>query len=387
MTSSYDSTGVTLDKFADVLARMIALAEETQGNISTDEDTFEGHIIKLLATVLAEINDTFQGVYDARSVSGSAGTYLDNLLELVNISRSAAAYSTATLTITATAATTVPAGTQYSTATGITFATDSELVFTAAGDDTVDATCTVVGANDAGAGTVTEIVNSVFAISDVTNAADATPGRLRETDSEMRIRHTVATATSGDSDAGSIYEAITAVDSVSSAYIHDNDTDGTVDSVPAGTIHCSAIGGDEDEIAAAINASKTASVPMYGSTTVSVYDTITSQTKDIKFSVAANVPIYITVEVEKLTGMYPDDGDALMRAALVDFVADLQINDDVEYKALYRPIYAVPGGVVNDLFIGTAATPSGEVDLTMTALQRAQLTTAQAVTAVVITEV
>ena len=145
MTSTYTSGNVTLDRYADILTRLVALAESQWGtSVNTAEDEILGHLLRNIALLIGEINEVVQEVYDGSSVANSSGTQLDNLVELIGLTRQSAAYSTATVTFTATAATTVPAGTRVSTSTtGLVFATDSALAFTAAGSDSVAATCTV----------------------------------------------------------------------------------------------------------------------------------------------------------------------------------------------------------------------------------------------------
>lgn len=372
MTSTFTSAGITLDRQADILARLHVLAKARWGDsINLDEDGFPGGLYVDVSILLAEINEILQDVYDSGSVSDSTGAKLDALVELIGLSRSAAAYSTVTLTLTATKATTVPAGSFYSTAAGVTFATDSELVFSGAGSSTVAATCTEVGANDAAIGEVNVLTTSISGISAVTNAAAATPGRIRETDAELKERHTSAVETSGDGDAASIKEAVEAVSGVSAVYVFDNDTDETAaDGTPAHHIHVSAIGGTDAAIAAAIDGAKTSGVPMHGATSVNHYSSITKQTKTIKFDRAVNTPAHLAMTLVTVPGVFPDDGQDQIKAALVTHGAGITINEDVVYSALYGPIYSVSGLNVTALKLDTADPPVGVVDLSSSALIR-----------------
>jgi hypothetical protein len=371
MTSTFDSTGITLDRYADTLAWLVEQAEAQWGEgIDTSEEEFYGHLFRLLTTVVAKQNEIIQSIYDGQVVSNSDGALLDGLVELIGLERISAAYSTVTLTLTATAATVVPAGTQYKTAANVVFATDTELTFTGAGSQDVAATCTVTGPNDAAIGEVNTIVNSVYGITTVTNAAAATPGRNRETAAELKERHTTATATSGEEDTASIYEAISGVDGVSSVYVFDNDTDEAVGGVPARTLHCSVIGGTDADIAAAIAGAKTSTIATYGATTVSHYNTTTRQTRDINFDRAVNTDTHIEVTIQTVSGVYPDDGDDQLKAALVAHYDDIRTNDDVKYNALYRPIYSIPGLTVTALKLDTSDPPTGTSDLTSSALIR-----------------
>ncbi len=377
MTSTYDSTGITLDRYADILDRLVTLSETQWGDgINTDEDSYLGHTLRVIATIIGETNEILQSVYDSMSVSNATGTNLDNRLELIGLSRSAAAYSTVTLTLTATDATTVPAGSQYATSADIIFATDSALVFTGAGSDDVEATCIITGANEAAASTVTTIKTPIYGISACTNAAAATPGRSRQSSASLKEAHTIAVSTSGERDAASIYEAILAVTGVSSVYILDNNTSSTIGSVPANTLAISVIGGDTDDIAEAIDNTITATVATYGTTTVSVYGATTSQDKDINFTVAANTDIYVDIDYTPVEGVFPEDGEAQLKTELLAHFDDLDIADTVVYNTLYKPIYTVPGVTLNTLYTGTAASPSGTSDITRTSAQRATLTAA-----------
>lgn len=365
MTSQYTSAGIIMDRYADVLAREFVLAKAEWGDsVYLEKDELLGHLCHVIASIIGEeVNQIVQDVYDEKSVSNSSGTHLDNLMELIGLTRQSSAYTTVTLTLTATEATTVTAGSRYATVSEVIFATDSEVVFTAAGTATVSATCTEVGAFSVGAAEVTEIKTTTFGISAVTNVAAAVPGRSRELDPSLKARHTVAVSTSGDNDAASVYEAVTAVTGVSAAYVYANDTDATVDGVPPATLYVSVIGGDSDEIAAAIDSTKVSSVPTSGYTTVSVYNETTSQAKDINFDIAYERDIYVTADLTVKNGIFPDDGEALLKTAIADHFSPFKIHDDVVFTAVYRPLYSLPGVVVDDLYIGIHSSPNGQVDI------------------------
>lgn len=371
MTSTFNSSGITLDRYSDILDRLEALAVIKWGEgIDTSEDEFYGHLLRLISTLVSEINEILQSVYDAGSVANSSGVALANNVELIGLSFNEAAYSTVTLTLTSTAPTTVPAGTQYGTSAGAVFATDTELVFAAAGSDTVAATCTVVGSNDAEIGEVNVIINARYGITTCTNAAAATPGRLQETSPELKERHSIAVSTSGDEDAASIYEAISGVAGVSAAYIYDNDTNEYVGMIPPHNINCSAIGGTDIDIATAIAGAKTSGVPTYGLVSEEVYNPVTRQARDINFDRAANTDTHIIVNISTIDRVFPGDGVEQIKTNLVSHFTDININDDVLFTALYAPIYTVSGVIVNSMFLGTSDPPAGTANLASDSLIR-----------------
>jgi uncharacterized phage protein gp47/JayE len=371
MTSTYTSAGVQLDRYADILAEFFTSAKSTWGDsVDLSDDDYIGHAYRLLSVKLGELGDVIQGIYDAGIIANASGTHLDNNVALVGIERASAAYSTGNVTFTVNRAVVIPAGFQVKTTeTEIVFETDDELIIAAAGTGSVDVTAINVGVNEAAAGEITKLVSTLFGVTAVTNAAAVTPGRLRGTDAEVRADHSAAVATSGEDDSNGIYEAVDALSTVSATYVFDNDTGQTVDGVPTGSVHVSAIGGTASEIATAISNNKTCGVQTHGAQTVTLYNETTRQSKDIHYDIAATVPIYISLVIST-PGNYPDDFLAQIRANLIAHFDLLQIKDTVDYKALMAPIYQVNGIVVETMTIGTSPAPSGTSDLTMTALQR-----------------
>jgi uncharacterized phage protein gp47/JayE len=374
MTSTYDETGIVLDRYSDVYARLVELARSQFGNsVNTAKDTYLGHQIDNHSLLTAEANEIIQAVFDAISVNNATGVQLANILAFLGIEWSEASFSTVPLTLTATEATTVPTGSQYKTAANVIFSTDVEVVFTGAGTQEVASTCTVVGPFEAAIGEVNIINTSVFAITTVTNLAAATPGRYRATDAEMKETHTIAVATTGEHDTASIYEAVSEVTGVSAVDVTENDTSETVNGVPANSVAVSHIGGDDLEVATAIANNITASVPTFGTGAVDVYNDVTSQTKTINKTVGSTVPIYIEIEGDT-TQLYPNDGDDQIKANIVAAFATYRMGQDVVYTSIYGPIYNVPGIIVTSLKTDIVSPPTGTADIN---ISRSQLATIQ----------
>ena len=285
--STYGSTGISLIRYADILANAIEAAElswdeSVDTTINDAQDAFLGHLLRDLSLTFNDLNEILQAIYDSGNHLNSSGVRLDHLYSLVGIKRPGDVASTSVLTLTSDRVTTVSAGSQYKTASGLIFATDSILAATV-GSNTVPSTCTIYGANNAAIGEINTIVTSTTGITAVTNAAAAVPGRLRALDPEQKAAHTIAVSTSGLNDDASIYEAGIAVTGVSGLSVNSNDEDYTVDGVPSKHLHCVFIGGSDADIAKAIADSKIGSQPTHGSTTVAYYNEVTSQSKNINF--------------------------------------------------------------------------------------------------------
>lgn len=373
MASTADSSGVVFDKYADIIAAQIAAAILQWGeSVDTSEEEYLGHKLRLISTMQGDSNDISQTLYDALSIANSSGAKLANLVAIVGLTRQKATKSTAVLSLTATQACTVPVGAQYKTAANVIFETTEEQVFTGAGTADVNAQCTVTGANEAGAGEINLISTTIFGISGVTNSVAATPGQARETDQELKEAHTLATETSGDDDVGSIYEALRKVTNNSSALVEENDEDYAVNDIPAHSLRISVIGGTDEDIATAINNNRTSTIPTVGTTTTTVYNTNTGQSKDIKFSRAADKRHYLDATITT-TGLFPDDGLTQINTALTTHFANFRIGDDTDYNGLFAPFYSVPGVIVTALTVGTNPSPTGTVTIVNSHLERAAL--------------
>lgn len=364
--STYDSTGISMDRYADVLADMIALAEDWKGkSISTDEKELLGHMLRQVSYQTDTANEKIQSIYDALGLSNNSGVPLDNILELINMARQSAVASTATVTCTVSKATTIPAGSTVRTSANVYFTTDEELVFVGAGSDNVDVTCTEYGPNNAAIGEINTIVSTVNGWTSVTNAAAATTGRLRETDAELKLRHAVAVSTSGERDSASISEAVGNVDGVSAVLVDD-------DSYPVATY---VIGGTDADVAEAIDGALTVGIETAGTTSNDVYSDTTKQTRAINFTRAVDLNIYIDLEIE-VTALFPADGDDQIKTAIADLFDGNNISDDVIYLKLPGAVYTVPGCIVSAIYVGTAPSPTGTSDISVSNTQRAVIDSA-----------
>jgi uncharacterized phage protein gp47/JayE len=368
--STYGSTGLSMDRYADILAQMIALAEAWKGSsLSTDEQTLMGHLLRQVAYQTDNVNEKIQSLYSTMSVSDNIGNGLDNIVELIGLSRQSAVKSTATVTCIASKACTIPAGSLVKTSANVYFSTDEDLIFAGSGYDYVGVTCTEFGPISGGAGEINTIVNSVNGWSSVNNVDAIIPGRNRETDVDLKIRHTTAVATSGERDAASIAEAVGAVAGVSAVKVLED----TASSIP---VYVYVIGGTDADIAKAIDDQLTVGIGTGGTTAVDVYNDTLREVKTIRFSRATDVDIYIDMVLSINENLFPADGALQIKEALSGIFNGNSIGVDVIYNQLFQPIYTVPGVIVSQLFIGTSPSPSGTSNITIGNAWRAVLDTA-----------
>ena len=75
--STFDSTGLMMDRYADLLEAAILAAQAKWGDgIKTDEDELLGHLLRQVCLLGGELNELLQDVYDSKSVSKAATSEL-----------------------------------------------------------------------------------------------------------------------------------------------------------------------------------------------------------------------------------------------------------------------------------------------------------------------
>lgn len=366
MPSTFGPEGIVYNKYSDHISEMNESIVDSLGeSINLDKDSFIGFVRDMVASAEAQANEIGQQVYDSGFVSSSSGVVLDGNVGHVGMERSGDSYSTIEqIQLTAIKACTVPAGTRYRTANNVIFATDTALIFTGAGTDTVEGTCTVPGPNNVEIGELAYIVNSVNGITTVTNLTAAVPGTNRQTDAQLKEAHTIVTETSGEDDAAGIYEALYEIP-VSAARIIDNDSEGTSTedgTTPPHSIRVIVIGGSDADVAEAINNNITTGVTTYGSESEDVYNSDYGYTKTIHFDRGAEVSTRLTINITKYKN-FPDDGEQQISSELADVFDDYTLGSTADHAQIVGACYQVAGLKVNSIGISKDGAAAVEDDV------------------------
>lgn len=145
--------------------------------------------------------------------------------------------------------------------------------------------------------------------------------------------------------------ALASVKSVGFLY---NDTDTTVDTIPAystewivapkAEVRADALGVMKTDVATAIINGKTPGSPTYGNTTVVAQDVFGSQ-KFVNFTIAEEIPIEISVTVgtPEATGVFDLSNLSDIKTVVSDYVNNLDIGKDVSYSRCIAPFAASTG--------------------------------------------
>ena len=372
--STFTTAGYTIDRYADILEALILDLKAAFGdNIKTEADSVFGQLSAIVSEMVADVNESVEGIVAAYNPQTAAGAYLSALVMLNGIERREAEESSVTLSCTTNAAgATIPAGSLVSDPLiGEQFATDAIAVIGPSTSANVSATAVNAGPISAVAGTLTQIDTPIYGWESVTNPAGATEGQDEETDTELRVRRQIAAERTGTSNVAAIYTEIANIDAVEQVTVHQNIGAVTdVDGIPPKSIWAIVLGGADQDVAEAIFSTLSAGIGMYGDTPIVYPDPITGDNYTITFERPDDLPIYIEVEVTK-DADYPADGDDQIEAALVAHFETFAIGQDVEYSRLFTPINSVAGHYVTLLEIGIAPAPAGTSNISVDADNRA----------------
>ncbi len=341
MTYGLLTTGFSAKRLADI---KLEVEESCRGIYGTNVDVSPaeplGQLIGILSEREALLWELAEAVYSAGYRDGASGVSLDRVVALAGIVRREATHTVVTLTGAGTAATVIPAGSVVSIDdTGERFATDEELIL----PGSVTATAEEEGAIVALAGTVWAIETPVAGWTGATNATDADPGLVRETDAQLRLRHAQTMRAGPGSSADSIRASLLALDGVSEAVVIENENIGpNAAGQPGKSFQAVVRDGDAQEIVDAIWAGKPAGIETYGSSSGTAVDAA-GNGHTVYWTEPDPIEVWIEIDVEVDTdpegvSSFPADGEAEIEAAILAFAATLKIGQNVSAWKLKRVI-------------------------------------------------
>ena len=194
------------------------------GEWNTDPSSPDGLKIAHDAEVFGALDQLVKQAYDARDPNKATGKDLDVLRKLTGAERSPGTPTTATLTLTGTPGTFIPAGCQAKTSDGIVFELDENVLLDDNGVGTSSAHCTESGAKEVSANRITQIVTVIGGWQTVTNRTVASVGTDAESDAVFRVKSARAVARGGTAQRDSLYGEIYAVSGVRKVQIYENKT-------------------------------------------------------------------------------------------------------------------------------------------------------------------
>lgn len=343
-----DGAGLHVPEYEDIKQRLLESFRQIFGNdLYLGADTQDYQMIAEFSDCLDDVYSLIIEAYNNRNPNYATGTALDMIIALNGLRRITATKSTVVLTLSGVEGTVVPAGSVCQDVAGYQWTTDAAATIPAGGSVNVNATCTVAGAVNAAAESITLIMSPTAGWVSVTNANAAVAGTDTETDAQLHDRREKSVANTGISISEAMYGAVRALAGVTKERMYQNST-GSVDAngVPAHSICMSVLGGDGDEIGKTIFNKKAPGVGTYGGanasageTSVTVVD-VFGNNNTILFNRPQAVTLTITVKIKTFSGYYSGVDD-IIKQNIVDYISKLNIGDDVNVGLLYAPILAV----------------------------------------------
>lgn len=393
MTYFSTVSGLVYPAWAALLDAMKARFRAAYGDdIRVDDpDGGMGRMARIIAERTSDILSDLGATVACLLPSTSNGAILDELVKFNGITRNVATNTTGQVTIYSNdySLSLPPSGALCGTESGDEFNISGPVNIGPNSNTTVSVACTVEGAVQALAGTVTKIVTPYRGWESVTNALDFTPGDSRESDPNLRARRWAAALAVGLHHPSMIKKVLGDLTGVTEVFVDVNNGSVTSDSgVPPGNVRAILIGGTDQDIADTLfgihplgdayprgAGSIAGGIGSFGSNFAVSTDPETSQSETMYFDRGIQIPIYITVNTVKLP-TYPVDGDDQIKDAIVSFFdGDLEIDDvtvepfhlgdDVVSSRIYTPCNKVSGHRVREVLISRTPGPNSQADIPM----------------------
>lgn len=373
--SSLDSSGLSITSKPEIIAFLVAALQAIYGvDINVDSNSPDGQLINIFAQADQDLLELLLDTYNNFAVPTSYGQRLDELVALNGLARQQGTNTLAQVDVTASIALTLP-GLDQSAVTPFTVADNAgnqfqlvaSHVFGSAGTATLTFQAIDIGQVQTTANTITNIITSTLGISSVNNpdTSGDVIGINEETDAQLKVRHDQSfnLASTGPSD--SMESALRNIADVQDAYVVENNTGGTVNTVPAHTIWPIVRGGTNLEIAKAIYAKKSPGCGLKGSVTqivtrpngasfTAAWDVAIAQPLYIKFSIIwrgaaalanADIEAALAEALAYKLGENPTIGDVSAALAVIAPTAIMTLNsstqgvstDDLTWASLVTP--------------------------------------------------
>lgn len=343
-----DANGITAPTYADVLDYLKGKFRAIYGpDTYLEEDSQDGQLLAVYADSINDANAVAVAIYRSFSPATAQADALSSNVKINGIGRKAASFSSADLLIIGQAGTTITNGIATD-ANKNKWTLPATVTIPPAGEITVTATCTSIGAIAAPEGTIDQIGTPTRGWQSVTNPAAAAVGAPVEKDAALRQRQTVSTALPSLTVLDGIVGAVSDIDDVTRLRPYENDTNATdANGIPAHSISLVVEGGDSAAIAQAIAAKKTPGSGTYGTTAIVVLD-IYGRPITIRFYRPSTAGITVAVSLKALTGYTTVVGDAI-KQAVSDYINAVAIgggeSGSVEWADAITAANSVGGGI------------------------------------------
>jgi len=360
MTEINDS-GFNRDRYQDERDSIAARWNFYLPGRRTDAQSVNGRIISIEAELVDNQNGQIGALLESFSPFTARGNLLSRLSPLMSKRRREAVRSSVTLTVTAgPSGATIPVGSIVSQVSApAKFATTEQVIVAPNGSASVPARATEDGAIEAAAGTLTKIDTPVSGWTSATNAADASIGRSRESDGQLRARM-LATSSAPVGTPEGIFTALSEVDGVIYQAVLENRTNSVnALGMPPHSVFPIVDGGADLALGEALLRSVAAGIDFTDNTdiptgpnwvSVPVTNPANGQAVTVWFARPSPISAPVVIEIETQAN-FPADGVARIKSEVVAFANQWPNGKTLFSSRLYSPANNVPGHEINSLTI------------------------------------
>lgn len=337
-------------------------------DVYLESDSQDGQLLAIQARADYDTAVLGASVYNSFSPVSAQGTGLARLVKINGLEKQIASYSTVGLTVVGVANTTIANGVAIDTL-GQKWNLPELVTIPDGGSISVTATAQEIGAVNAEAGTVTTIFTPTRGWQTVTNPSAATPGAAVESDAALRTRQAGSVANPSLTVFEGTIGAVENVEGVTKVQGYENDSNSTDgDGLPAHSICVVVAGGDDNDIATAIQIHKTPGTDTFGDVTIPTTDS-KGMPLDISFQRAVTATINVEITLSANEGWSNDYID-LIKASVAEVINAGRIGAPVLITKLYAPAYLnnIPQGQTYDislLEISKNSDPVGGSNITL----------------------
>jgi Baseplate J-like protein len=359
-----------------------------------------GQIASAVTKIAAELWDGLEATYDAGDPDKNTGDGQDAVCAITGTSREPATHSQVRETLNLNAGATVPVGalmsvqgnptSQFRSVGSETVAgtvVPGDVVAGGAGTYYARFEAVETGPVVANAGTLTVIVTPQTGWNSGTNALDAAPGHDIESSTDLRLRREEELAAAGSTPVDALRAELSqllAANDIAGGFadVVENVQDVVdADFRPPHCIECLIDDGpsplSNDLIAQVIWDGRAGGIRAFGLTSGNATDDL-GITRVTEFTRPTPKLVYFAVSVVIDSSLFPSDGDAQIKAAMVALGQTLKPGQDVIRNQFFAPVFGIVG-VVNCtvLNLGFAPSPGSSADLVIGVRERATFDTSR----------
>jgi uncharacterized phage protein gp47/JayE len=326
LAAQIGATGISAPAFENVLNSEIATYQSIYGSDTVlTPDTQDGQLLSIRATAINDLNQLAVAVYNSFSPDFAQGAGLDTRVQINGLQRISPTNSTQPVNISGVVGTPIQNGVVVD-ANGNLWDLPALVEIPISGEIEVTATAQEAGAIQFAS--PAQPFTIITGWQTVTSAGATTPGIAVETDASLRQRQSVSTSLPAQSPLQSIAAAIANLAGIGRILPYENQFATTdANGVPSHSIAMVVEGGDVTQIAQTIELKKAPGTGTFGNTTISISDPAGVPVA-ISFFTLTEVPIFVDITIQPLTGFVSTTGTAIINA-IVAFLNGLPIGQEV----------------------------------------------------------